>query len=634
MYQGNPSYFSYQNILYSSAFLESLESESMFASHSVDGNNKYEAVTQIYGRSMVHPVVDLDNVNFFMCLGSNPIASQMSVIQVLNPLQKFKDIEARGGKVVFVDPRKTETAQKVGEQVFIKPGTDVYLLLAMLHVITHEHAFNADYANKFGTGINEFIENAKLWTPERAAALTGISANTIREIALQYRDADGAALYMSTGVNMGPFGTLCYWLVQGLNFITGNIDRKGGLLLPKGAFDAVKLAQMIGLGGFDEHRTLVGKWHRVAGCFPSSTLAEEITTDHPDRIRALFVSAGNPVHSLPNGKALAEALPKLDLIVSVDIYPNQTSEYAHYVLPATDMLERADFPVSHMVLQATPHAQYTAAMVSPKFERKPEWEIFSDLALACGASAFGQSVCNIMPHLNRALSKIPGVSEKAIQPEHLLSLLLKWGKQVSLKELKANPSGVLLGETPPNSFLGKRVPTDDGKVQLWPEKLILDLPRLEVLEANFLKTRDQLQLIGQRDRRSHNSWMHNNPRIKQPSTHQAIMHPVDANKRGIANEDEIEVSSEQGSITLHVQVTDNIAQGVIAVPHGWGHQGSQLQRAGSLPGSNINQVIPCGSQNMEPASGQAIMTGHLVDVEKVNRTSSVAKENTRAMEIT
>jgi len=236
--------------------------------------------------------------------------------------------------------------------------------------------------------------------------------------------------------------------------------------LPKGAFDAVKLAQMIGLGGFDEHRTLVGKWHRVAGCFPSSTLAEEISTDHPDRIRALFVSAGNPVHSLPNGKALEEALPKLDLIVSVDIYPNQTSQYAHYVLPATDMLERSDFPVSHMVLQVTPHAQYTPAMVPPKFDRKPEWEIFSDLALACGASAFAQSVCNIMPHLNRVLSIIPGVSEKAIKPEHLLSLLLKWGKQVSLKELKENPSGILLVDTPPNSFLGKRVPTNDGKVQL------------------------------------------------------------------------------------------------------------------------------------------------------------------------
>jgi anaerobic selenocysteine-containing dehydrogenase len=617
MYQGNPSFFSFQNIMYSSAFLESLNSENMFASHSIDGNNKYEAVTQIFGRSMVHPVPDLGNINFFMCFGSNPIASQMSVIQVLNPLQKFKDIEERGGKVIFVDPRKTETAQKVGEQLFIKPGTDVYLLLAMLHVITHENIFDKHYANRYADGVDEFIENSKFWTPERVAEITGINAKYIRKTAVEFRNADGAALYMSTGVNMGPFGTLSYWLVQGLNFITGNIDRKGGLLLPRGVFDAVKLAKIIGLGGFDEHRTLVGKWHRVAGCFPSSTLAEEIEVEHPDKIRALFVSAGNPVHSLPNGQALEAALKKLDLVVSIDIYPNKTSEYADYVLPATDMLERADFPASHMVLQETPHAQYTTAMVSPKFERRPEWEIFSDLAIACGAKAFGQSVCNILPHLNRGLSKIPGVSKHPVKPEHLLSLLLKWGNKVSLKELTENPQGLLLGPTEPNSFLGKRVPTKNGKVQLWPEKLITDLPRLNTLSDSFLQKTDQLYLIGQRDRRSHNSWMHNNPRIKQASNHNAILNTIDAKQRNITEQDKIEICSAQGHIVLNVHITDDIAPGVIAVPHGWGHQESGLKKAAKLPGENINKVIPGGSQNMEPASGQAIMVGHLVTVKKV-----------------
>jgi formate dehydrogenase len=617
MYQGNPSFFSFQNIMYSSAFLESLNSENMFASHSVDGNNKYEAATQIFGRSMIHPVPDLGNINFFMCFGSNPIASQMSIIQVLNPLQKFKDIEERGGKVIFVDPRKTETAKKVGEQLFIKPGTDVYLLLAMLHVITHENIFDKHYANRYADGVDEFIENSKFWTPERVAEITGINAEYIRKTAIEFRDADGAALYMSTGVNMGPFGTLSYWLVQGLNFITGNIDRKGGLLLPRGVFDAVKLAKIIGLGGFDEHRTLVGKWHRVAGCFPSSTLAEEIEVEHPDKIRALFVSAGNPVHSLPNGQALEAALKKLDLVVSIDIYPNKTSEYADYVLPATDMLERADFPASHMVLQETPHAQYTTAMVSPKFERRPEWEIFSDLAIACGAKAFGQSVCNILPHLNRGLSKIPGVSKHPVKPEHLLSLLLKWGNKVSLKELTANPQGVLLGPTEPHSFLGKRVPTKNGKVQLWPKKLITDLPRLKLLSDSFLQKTDQLYLIGQRDRRSHNSWMHNNPRIKQASTHNAIINTIDAKQRNITEQDKIEICSAQGHIVLNVHITDDITPGVIAVPHGWGHQESGLSKAAKLPGENINKVIPGGSQNMEPASGQAIMVGHLVTVKKV-----------------
>jgi len=621
MYQGNPTYFSFQNIMYSSAFLESLDSPNIFASHSIDGNNKYEVATQMYGRSMVHPVADLENTNFFMCFGSNPIVSQMSVIQVLNPMQKFKTIEARGGKVIFIDPRRTETAEKVGEHVFIKPGTDVYLLLAMLHVITHEHKYDTRYAESFALGVNAFIDNAKQWDPECVAQITGIKAEIIRQMALQYRDADGAALYMSTGLNMGPFGTLSYWLVQGLNYITGNIDRQGGLLLPGGAFDALKLAELIGLGGFDEHRTLVNHWHRVAGCFPTLALSEEIEVNHDERIRALFVSAGNPVHSVPNGKVLAASFKKLDLLVVIDIYQNETAAYADYILPATDMLERSDYPVSHMVLQETPYAQYTPAVVPAKYERRPEWEIYSDLALACGAKALGKSVCNVLPHLNSMIHKLPllghYLGERSVQPDHLLSLLLRWGGKTSLKALKASPEGLLLGVTEPGSFLGKRVPIEGGLVQLWPSKLIQDLPRLSQLSDSFVAEDNKLQLIGRRQRRSHNSWMHNNPYIKQPQGNTALMHPDDAAKRNIKEQDQINLSSEQGVVRLNVQLTDNICEGVIAVPHGWGHTASKMRRAAQLTGENINDVIPGGRLQMEPASGQAIMLGHFVDVEKV-----------------
>ena len=638
MYQGNPTYFSFQNTMYSSSFLEALESPNMFASHSIDANNKFEAATHIYGRSLVHPVADLEHINYFMCLGSNPVVSQMSVMQVLNPLQKLKAIEARGGKVVFVDPRRTETSSKVGEQVFIKPGTDAYLLLAMLHVIAHESEFDTHYASKYASGVDDFIACAEPWTPERAAKLTGISAETIRAQAIAYRDADGAALYMSTGVNMGPFGTLCYWLIQGLNLITGNIDREGGLLLPRGAIDAVKLAQLIGLGSFDEHRTLVNKWHRVAGCFPASALVDEISTSHPERIRALFVSAGNPVHAIPNGSALGDAMNSLELLVSIDIYQNETSAYADYILPTTDMLERSDYPVSHMVLQETPYAQYTPAIVSPKFERRPEWEIYSDLAVACGAKALGPTICSVLPHLNQLIGKLPFIGARTrnttITPDHLLSLLLRWGGKVSLKELKANPEGVLLPPTQAGSFLGKRVPTPNGKVQLWPDKIVSDLPRLEKLEKQYLQSTRKLQLIGQRQRRSHNSWMHNNSYIKQPDGNTALMHTSDAQSRAIADKTLIKISSEQGEVQLRVQLTEDICQGVIAVPHGWGHKGTKLSQASNLAGMNINEVIPGGSAQMEPVSGQAIMLGHLVEVEALSseKKERQTKQNASAEE--
>ncbi|MBW2719695.1 MAG: molybdopterin-dependent oxidoreductase [Deltaproteobacteria bacterium] len=251
---------------------------------------------------MVHPVPDLDHINFFMCMGSNPVVSQMSIVQLPNALQRLQSIEARGGRVVIVDPRRTETAEKVGEHVSIQPRTDAYLLMAMLHVIAHEDGLDLGPAKAIAHGVDEFVAMAAAWTPERASAVSGIDASTIRELARAYRNADGAALYMSTGVNMGPFGSIAYWLVQGLNLITGNIDRRGGLLVPRGPFDSLKLAGWLGLGSFNEHRTLRGNWHQVAGCFPISALPGEIDNDDPQRIRALFVSAGNPVHSMPNGR--------------------------------------------------------------------------------------------------------------------------------------------------------------------------------------------------------------------------------------------------------------------------------------------------------------------------------------------
>lgn len=614
MYTGNPTYFSFQNILFSSLFLESLHSPNLFSSHSIDTNNKLHVATSMYGRSMVHPVPDLDNIEFFMCLGSNPVVSQMSLIQIPNALAKLKQVERRGGKVVLVDPRKTETAHKVGEHVSIRPGTDAYLLMGMLHVLAHEDKLDLVGIRELARGVDTFIASAARWTPERVAEITGVEASTIRNLSRAFRDADGAALYMSTGVNMGAFGSIAYWLVQGLNLLTGNIDRKGGLLLPRGVFDALELARWIGLGAFDEHRTLHGDWHRVAGCFPVTALAGEIDTDHPQRIRALIVSAGNPVHSVPNGHALENALDKLDLLVSIDIYRNATANRADYLLPATDMLERSDYPVSHTLLQVTPHAQYTPAVVAPKFERRQEWRIFSELAVACGATPWG-GVGNLLPHVNRVLKRLPWVKE--VTPDHLLAALLRWGKQVTLAQLKRERAGVLLAPTQPGMFLGKRVPTSDGLVDLSPPEITADLPRLETLADQYRPTAGQFVLIGRRERRSHNSWMHNNPHIRQPDGNRAMLNPADAQSLGIDDNDEIEIATQQGRIRLPAKLTDDIRPGVIAIPHGWGHRATPQSRASILPGENVNVVIPGGADQLEPVSGQAIMIGHAVQVRLV-----------------
>ncbi|WP_341242427.1 molybdopterin-dependent oxidoreductase [uncultured Nocardioides sp.] len=613
MYQGNPTFFSLAGTLMSAGFVEALGSPNVFASHSIDVNTKFHVATEMYGLSLVQPVPDLEHVQMFLCLGSNPLVSQMSVVQVADAAGVLRRIEERGGRVVVVDPRRTETARRVGEHVAIRPGTDAYLLAAMLHVVTREVGVDLAPARAVARGVDDFVAAGAPWTPERAERVTGVPAGTIRELATAYAAADGAALYCSTGVNMGPFGSICTWLVQGLNLLTGNLDRRGGLLVPRGAFDTLRLAGLAGLGRFDEHRTTDGRWHRVAGAFPVAALADEITTEHPDRIRALFVTSGNPVHSVPGGR-LAAALERLDLVVSVDLYRNETAAHADYVLPATDMLERSDFPASHQSLQVVPHAQWTPPVVAPLGERRTEWQIFSDLALASGARPWGTTPAHLLPRLNRLLARLPRSPQVGF--DQLLAVLLRWGRRTTLGELRRRPEGVLLPPTEPGSFLGHRVATPDGLVDLAPADLVADLERLAASEADLARP-GVLRLVGRRDRRSHNSWMHNNPYIEQPDGNTALLHPLDAGERGIGDGDEVEVRGAAGAVRLPVKLTTDVARGVVVVPHGWGHRTSGASRARARAGVNVNEVVPGGAAHMEPVSGQAVMLAHEVEVSAV-----------------
>ena len=617
MYQGNPTFFSLAGTLMSAGFVEALGSPNVFASHSIDVNTKFHVATEMYGLSLVQPVPDLEHVQMFLCLGSNPLVSQMSVVQVADAAGVLRRIEERGGRVVVVDPRRTETARRVGEHVAIRPGTDAYLLAAMLHVVTREVGVDLAPARAVARGVDDFVAAGAPWTPERAERVTGVPAGTIRELATAYAAADGAALYCSTGVNMGPFGSICTWLVQGLNLLTGNLDRRGGLLVPRGAFDTLRLAGLAGLGRFDEHRTTDGRWHRVAGAFPVAALADEITTEHPDRIRALFVTSGNPVHSVPGGR-LAAALERLDLVVSIDLYRNETAAHADYVLPATDMLERSDFPASHQSLQVVPHAQWTPPVVAPLSERRTEWQIFSDLALASGARPWGTTPAHLLPRLNRLLARLPRSPQVGF--DQLLAVLLRWGRRTTLGELRRRPEGVLLPPTEPGSFLGHRVATPDGLVDLAPADLVADLERLAASEADLARP-GVLRLVGRRDRRSHNSWMHNNPYIEQPDGNTALLHPLDAGERGIGDGDEVEVRGAAGAVRLPVRLTTDVARGVVVVPHGWGHRTSGASRARARAGVNVNEVVPGGAAHTEPVSGQAVMLAHEVEVSPVTALS-------------
>lgn len=614
MYAGNPNFFNFKSVMYLHDFVKSLGSPNLFSSHSIDANNKLYTAMKVYGRSMVHPIPDFEHTNFFMCLGSNPVVSQMSFLLIPNALATLQAIEKRGGKVLMVDPRKTETADKVGEHVFIQPGTDVYLLLSMLHILGQEYRPDLSQFDSVADGAETFLEIGKAWSPERCAILTGISAEAIRLIAKQYCEADGASLYMSTGVNMGPFGSICYWLIQGLSLLSGNLDSQGGMVFSQGAFDAIKLAEDLAIGGEESDLTLKDSWGKVASCFPSSTLADEIQIDHPDKIRALFVMAGNPVHSIP-GAELDAAFAQLELVVAIDIYKNETAAYADYILPATDMLERSDFPVSWTNLRPVPHVQYTDAVVPAKFERREEWQILSDLALACGASPIGLNTCNSLAHINRLLRYLPG--DKRITPDTILSLILRRGGHVTLKQLKHDPLGVMLPANTAGEFLGKRVPTLSRKMNIVAPELIADTARLDRVEQT-LKAQSGLVLIGRRERKTHNSWMHHAPHIKHQRVNAITMHSQDAAPRQVKDGELVIISGNGRELSLMVKVSDEVMPGVVVVPHGWGHATAGTDMARRAGGVNINQVIAGGIDNIEPVSGQSIMLGHCVEVRRAD----------------
>lgn len=616
MYTGNPTFFNFKNILFSQDFLKSFGSPNLFASHSIDANNKFYVATKMYGRSMVHPVPDFEHMEFFMCLGSNPQASQMSIVNQPNIMAALQGIEERGGRVIIVDPRKTETAQKVGEYQFVRPGSDVYLLLAFLHVLIEELALDTADIEDAVIGLAQIRTTIKAWTPERCAQLCGIDAEVIREYAKAYVEADGAALYMSTGVNMGAFGSVCYWLVQVINLVSGNVDKKGGLLVPEGPFDVLKLAEFLGVGGEEPDRSTVTGWHKVAGCFPVNALAEEINSDHPERIRAMIVSAGNPLHSVP-GDGLEAAFQRLDLCVVIDIYQNKTSQYADYILPATDMLERSDYPIAWSVLQPTPHAQYTKAAVKPQFERREEWEIFSDLMIAAKAKFLPLTLGTIISRTNQVMRAFR--LSWRLKPDHILALLLRWGGKVSMAQLKRHPQGVSLPANEPGTFLRQRVPTKSKRVDLAPGALLDDLARVAQYESLFLSSQqeeaeDSLYIIGRRERKTHNSWLHNNPNIKHPTKNVAYINPKDAAARHIADGDLIKIEGNNQAIVVTAKVTENIGEGVISLPHGWGHRVAAQSKAHALAGADLNSILPSGSEYMEPLSGQAIMMTHKVRV--------------------
>jgi anaerobic selenocysteine-containing dehydrogenase len=601
-YTGNPTAY---NALYGPSFrnfMRQIGGGRHFSSGTQDCANKFAGSEAVFGTRTLHPLPDIDRSDFILIIGENPAVSHMSFMSLPNPMEHLKAAERRGAVVRYVNPRTIESARIAGEVIHVRPDTDVYLLAALVHEIDRTVGFDAAAVRRHGRHVDALRAFVARYPAERVAAVTGIPTDTIRGLARDFASARSACAHMSTGVNMGRQGTLAYWLLHMLVFVTGNLGRPGGNFYSLGFYERSPAAGRAVPEGYLE--TPFGKVRKPGGVgisLPGTLLPDYITA--PDQpIRALFVNAGNPVLSIGGEQRIRAALESLELLVCVDIYRNASAEYADYILPAAGAFEREDINITGLGLQFTPSVQFTAAVVAPAFERKPDWWIYEQLCRHMGfQSAFDQGDTPDMWTRVDAMLRSRGTSMAQLRQ-----------------------AGIITFErSEPADLLNRHLQTDDQRIDCCPPMFAEAIARMEqIFQAFEQAPTEVLQLINKRDQYMMNSWYANLPKMKRKSRDRnyLFMHPDDAEARQIADGAEVTVRNQHGELVAPVRLTDELMPGVVAMTHGWGHRGvAGMGYASTTPGVNCNVLLPSGPDSYEPLSNQAHMTGIAVTVELARR---------------
>jgi anaerobic selenocysteine-containing dehydrogenase len=598
LYIGNPTAFNALVPAGLGPFVAGLGTRQIYTAGTQDCSNKFAAGEAVFGSSTIHPLPDFEHTSYLLILGSNPGVSHMSFISIADPIDVMRAAAARGCKIRFVNPRRIESVKSgVGELIQIRPDTDVYFLAALLHEIERIGGFAEDVVAAHGKNVDGLRAFIAAYSPERVENVTGIAAATIREVARDWVNADGASVTMSTGVNMGRHGTLAYWLVQMLSFVTGNLDRRGGNLQSVGYYPgAARSGRANPEDSYFDGR--FGRMRHVRGSRPGNLLADEILAPGAGQVRALFVLAGNPLLSMADEERLRAAFASLDLLVTIDLYANATAEYAHYVLPSTDQFERADVTYAGLGLQHRPHVQYTEAVVAPRAERREEWWILARLCRELG---------------------FRGPLDDGDEPPVFARVerMLERGG-LSFDELKDSPGGVVLKPNEPGRFFADHIATPEARVDCCPAFFAEALDRLAD-DFNGLdgEAPGKLRLITKRDRFMHNSWFHNVDKMKRGARgrNYLFMHPSDVERLGLAGGQSVRVRSRAGEIELPLQPDPDLMPGVVAATHGWGHDRAEMRIARERPGTNVNRLLASGPGSYDPLSNMAHMTGIEVEVE-------------------
>lgn len=633
MYIGNPVAFSATHPIFAHGFGRALGTRNIYSAGSQDCNNKFAVAERMYGSPTIQPIPDFDRTECFIIVGSNPAVSHMSFVNAPRPIERLRALEQRGGAVWFVNPRRTESASQVGRQVFIRPDTDVFFLLGFLSELLATDGVDRQRVARHMRGLEEVEELARQWAPERTAEVTGIPTETLREMVASYRQARGAALYCSTGLNQTTQSTLAFWLLNVINAVSGNLDREGGMVVSRGILPLPRLLKRLGFGHSSE-RSRIGDYPSVLETLPAAVIPDEVETPGPDRLRAMFVTAGNPVLSCADEERMRGALEQLELVVSIDMFRNETGNLSDYVLPAPSFLERADIPLSVHGFQPVPYLQYTEPVVPPSGEQREEWWIFSELAEACDVPLFGVGAARAALGLSRRMSRLPVIGSRlSLSTERMLApacAAAGW----TIRSLKRRPSGVLLADNRGDDFLGKRVLTDDGRVDLAPADFVAGAR--EDLPAEHERHRAEagvLRLISKRERLGHNTWMHNLEHFVRGdrATNYLYMHPDDAAAAGVGSGDLAEVRAGAACLRVPVRVTDEMMPGSVALPHGWGHQQADgLAVAQRAPGVNPNRLARSGPEGLERFTGMTVLNGIAVEVRPAQRDARPVEDRSGA----
>lgn len=596
-YFGNPTAFSYSAAIYSAAFMRLFGSRNLYSAGSQDCNNKFAHSKRFYGSSLIIIVPDFDKIDYLLALGTNPLVSHFSFVVYPRPAQRLKEMERRGCKIVWINPRKTEAAKKIGEHLFIRPNTDIYLLFGMINYVLEKNLEDKEFIETFSKGIERLRPLAKEFGSdlEKIGAITGIPRDSLIQIAKDFLNASkkgGASIYGRAGTDRGSFATLLAWAIDVLNFITGNIDKKGNFY-SYGVVDALSVAKMGGIGSSrkSKHFSRIGKFPPLIGTYPAATMADEILTPGEGQIKAMLVMAGDPLVSCPNTKKLERAFRELELLVSIDFYVNDTGILADYILPATTFLEREDFSLTTSSFNPIPFTCYSDAVVQPDADQKPEWEIFNLLGENVGLPTLGGPAIKVFQ------STLSRVDRKRF------------------KELLKSERGIFLNEEKRiqyNTLLPDRIQLPDKSIDLVPEDYIPEFEKLR--KWSLGKDADYpYSLISGRQIETINSWIH-----ARGETNYCYINVEDAREMGIEDYQMIRVASRIGSIEIPAKITPDLLKGVIRIPHGWGRTIQEVPKiAREKRGVNVNVITDDNWKNLETFAGMVLLDGIPVRIEKV-----------------